>query len=401
MNRRVSLGLLIVALLLVGGAFYLGRPGPPAGGETLLHSATAARHAPPVLARNANVRAKNLILVVGDGMGLTHVAAAQIALRGPEGRLWMQTLPDTALVRTHSASNLVTDSAAGATALATGTRVANGVVSVDAQGAPLPTLFERARLRGLSAGLVTTGRITDATPAAFSAHAGQRNDELRIAQQQATGGMEVLLGCEPEWFLPRARGGKRTDGHDLLEAMRLSGYAVTLDPAALAPSSSGRLVGLFAEENRPSLATLTKTAIETLRHDPDGFVLLVESEETDSAAHNHQLDRLLRGMADLDESVRLALEFAKSDGDTLVVVTADHETGGMSLVESKAAGALGVKWTTGKHTAQPVPLYAWGPGAATFRGEIDNTGVHALLQSALWLDATAPAGSAAVTAPAP
>jgi alkaline phosphatase len=387
-NRFVTVALLLlVVVALVSGAFYIGRNGTvSANAESLAIGREVAR--PPMLPRVDAPRAKNLILIIGDGMGTTQVTAGRVALRGAGGILWLQTLPSGALVRTQSASSLVPDSAAAGTALATGVRVANGAVSIDPSGRPLKTLFERAREQGLAAGLITTTDIADATPAAFSAHVSSRKDELEIARQQATGGMEVLLGCGPEKFLPRSRGGERKDGVDLVDALRKSGYAVTLDPAALAPSGSGRLLGLFAEANRPPLPTLTKSALETLSHDPDGFVLLVENEEIDSASHNHQLGRLIRGMAELDEAVRVALEFAKADGNTLVVVTADHESGGMELVDSKTEGTLGVRWATGNHTAQPVPLYAWGPGAASFGGEIDNTEVHALLAKALGLDDT-------------
>jgi alkaline phosphatase len=175
--------------------------------------------------------------------------------------------------------------------------------------------------------------------------------------------------------------------------MRAAGYAIALEPAALVTPKSGKLLGLFEDTNRPPLATMTRVALETLARDSEGFVLLVESEETDSASHRHELPRLVRGMAELDEAVRIALEFAKADGRTLVVVTADHETGGMQLVETKVAGTLGVRWTNGKHTAQPVPLFAWGPGASRFDGEIDNTAIYGLLVETLGLNAERPGGA--------
>ncbi len=335
----------------------------------------------------AGTEAKNVILVIGDGMGLTQLAAARLALRGPDGALWIQTLPSAALVRTQSASALVTDSAAGASAMATGVRVANGAVSVDSSGRPLRNLFETARLRGLATGLVTTAEITDATPAAFSAHTKSRKEQSEIARQQSTSGVNVLLGCGPERFLSRSRGGVQPNGHDLVEAMRAAGFAVTLDPTALKASPSGRLLGLYADTNRPRLGTMASVALETLAADPDGFVIVIESEETDSASHRHELARLLRGMDELDEVVRVAIEFARADGQTLVVVTSDHETGGMQLLDRKVAGTLSVRWADGNHTAQPVPLFAWGPGASRFDGEIDNTAIHDLLVEALGLNA--------------
>lgn len=382
---------LVVVVALAGGAFFV-RNGrlPELPGAALTVGAPVPR--PPLLLPVAGDEPRNVILIVGDGMGFSQLAAARFALRGPEGILWMQTLPSAAIVRTQSASSLVTDSAAAATAMATGVRVANGAISVDASGRPLRTLFESARARGLATGLVTTADITDATPAAFSAHRALRRDKMEIALQQSTSGVDVLLGCGTDQFLPPSRGGKRPDGADLVEAMRSTGYAITLDPTALVPSPSGKLLGLFAEKNRPSLASMARAAIETLSADPDGFIVMIESEETDSASHRHELDRLLRGMEDLDEAVRIALEFAKADGRTLVVVTSDHDTGGMQLVETKDAGTLGVHWTNGRHTAGPVPLFAWGPGASRFSGEIDNTAVHDFLFEALRLDATPQVG---------
>ncbi|MGK2859354.1 MAG: alkaline phosphatase, partial [Thermoanaerobaculia bacterium] len=305
-------------------------------------------------------------------------------LRGPEGLLWIQTLPSTAIVRTQSSSSLVTDSAAAATAMATGVRVPNEVVSVDAAGKALRTLIESARARGLSAGMVTTTDLTDATPAAFAAHVTSRRDRTEIADQLAASGVEVMLGSGPDYFVPATRGGKRVRT-DLVESMREAGYSVALEPGALVTPKSGNLLGLFEDTNRPTLGTMTRVALETLSRDPEGFVLLVESEETDSASHRHELARLLRGIEELDEAVRVALEFAKADGHTLVVVTSDHETGGMQLVESRVPGTLGVQWANGKHTAQPVPLFAWGPGASRFDGEIDNTEIHALLVEVLGL----------------
>ena len=375
--------MLVAIATLAWGAFLFGRTRPsPRGAAYLSPGAPVAR--PAMLEPVDATAAKNLILIVGDGMGFNQVAAGRIALKGSNGLLWIETLPNGAIVRTKSASSLVPDSAAGGTAIATGVLVGNGAISLDASGRAIPTLFEEARRSGRSAGIATTARITDATPAAFSAHVKSRAEELEIAKQQAASGIELLLGCQPEKFLPRPRGGERNDGLDLVEQLRGSGYSVILDPAALVPSTSGRLLGLFSEAGRPPLGTFTRTAIDTLRHDPDGFVLLIESEETDSASHNHQLDRLIRGMRELDEAVRVALEFARADGNTLVVITSDHETGGLQLVETKEGNRMEVKWATGKHTGQPVPLYAWGPGASHFTGgEIDQTDVHALLERAL------------------
>lgn len=393
MSRRATIAIVFaVAATTAACATFAVHSGLLAVGDETVLTVGMRTVRPPVLAPVTGARARNVILIVGDGLGFTQLTAGRIALRGADGMLWMQTLPSSAIVRTQSASSLVTDSAAAATAMATGVRVPNTVVSVDAAGRPLRTLFEEARARGLAAGIVTTTDVTDATPAAFFAHVKARSDRLEIADQQAESGIEVMLGGGSEHFLPAARGGRQAHA-DLVEAMRASGYAVALEPAALVTPKSGKLLGLFAEANRPPLAEMTRVALETLARDPDGFVLLVESEETDSASHRHELPRLIRGIEELDEAVRIAIEFAKADGQTLVVVTSDHETGGMQLVESKVAGTLGVRWTSGLHTAQPVPLFAWGPGASGFSGEIDNTAIHGLLAKALGLEAKPPRGT--------
>ncbi|MCM2317167.1 MAG: alkaline phosphatase [Thermoanaerobaculia bacterium] len=392
MNRRTVIAIVfaVAAIAIACGALAVHSGLLAADNTTVLHVGTRTVR-PPMLAPVEGTRARNVILIVGDGMGFTQLSAGRIALRGPDGILWIQTLPSSAIVRTQSASSLVTDSAAAATAMATGVRVPNTVVSVDANGKPLRTLFEKARARGLAAGIVTTTDLTDATPAAFVAHVKSRRDRIEIADQQSASGIEVMLGGGPEHFLPVARGGRRVRT-DLVESMRAAGYTIALEPAALATPKSGKLLGLFEDTKRPPLSTMTRVALETLARDPEGFVLLVENEETDSASHRHELPRLIRGMQELDEAVRIALEFAKADGRTLVVVTADHETGGMQLVETKVAGTLGVRWINGKHTAQPVPLFAWGPGASSFAGEIDNTAIHRLLVEALGLEAEPPEG---------
>lgn len=393
MSRRAAIAIVsTVAAIAIACAAFAVHSGLLAADHTTVLNVGPRAVRPPMLAPVAGTHARNVILIVGDGMGFTQLTAGRIALRGPDGILWMQTLPSSAIVRTQSASSLVTDSAAAATAMATGVRVPNTVVSVDAAGKPLRNLFEKARARGLAAGVVTTTDLTDATPAAFVAHVKARRDRTEIADQQSESGIEVMLGCGPEHFLPVARGGRRVRT-DLVESMRAAGYSVALEPTALVTPKSGKLLGLFEDTNRPPLAAMTRVALETLARDPEGFVLLVESEETDSASHRHELPRLIRGIAELDEAVRIALEFAKADGQTLVVVTADHETGGMQLVETKLSKTLGVRWTNGKHTAQPVPLFAWGPGASGFSGEIDNTAIHELIVDALGLEAERPEGT--------
>lgn len=322
----------------------------------------------------------NVVLMIGDGMGVAHMTAARIAA----GRLEMERLPVGGFEATWSASDLVTDSAASGTAYATGQKTLNGAVSVSPSGEPLKTVLEYAEDRGMATGLVATSSITHATPAVFVAHVAGREDDLEIARQIASADVEVLFGGGRSFFLPRAEGGVRDDGANLLDVLR-GKMPVALSAEEFRElGDTDRAAALLAGEQPPpvrdrdpDLAELTGKALDILSRDEDGFFLMVEGSQIDWAAHENDHQWLVDEVLDFDRAVGVVMDFAERDGRTLVVVSADHETGGYALLD----GSLERRTVTephfacDHHTASMTPLLAFGPRSETFGGLGDNAAV--------------------------
>ncbi|MDR9418926.1 alkaline phosphatase [Gracilimonas sp.] len=321
---------------------------------------------------------KNIILMIGDGTGLAQISSGQIALVGPDGMLHMQTLPVAGFVKTHSSDNLITDSASGATAYSCGIKTYNGAIAVNPDVEVCKTILELAEEAGLSTGLVATSSITHATPASFAAHVEQRSMEEEIAYDFLDSGVEVFLGGGMEFFSADTR----SDSLDLLSEFQNEGYQLLVNDNELNTADNSKLLGLFANggfertEGEPSTTMMTKKAIEVLSMNEEGFFLMVEGSQIDWGGHGNDSDYVINEVQDFDDAVKAALDFAQQDGETLVIVTADHETGGMTLQRQTAEGdSLEIFWTSGYHTGVPVPIAAYGPYATEFMGWQDNTEV--------------------------
>lgn len=341
---------------------------------------------------------QNIIFMVADGAGIAYWSAARFRQPG----MAFATMPVVGLVDTRSASEKTTDSAAGASAYATGQRVYNRALSVRctsqqardaAQQAqdptacePIETLFEAARRRGMATGVVTTTSVIDATPAAFVAHAPERYLRTAIAEQFTRAELDVLAGAGRHRFA----GVHSATGQDLMQQLCSRAVCVrnAAEFAAYKPES-GPLVAVFPDENlpaaaarTPSLAQMTRTALNRLSRNPQGFVAVIETEHTDEFGHNqHPADDLAAEVIAFDEAIAVALEFARTHRNTLVVVTADHETGGLAL--DLAGDTLLTAYTTRQHSAEMVPLFAAGAGAERFAGVQDNARVGQLLLDAV------------------
>ena len=322
---------------------------------------------------------KNVILFIGDGVGPGQITVAK-QVRGEAFRIG--TMPVVGLYTTHCTDRAVTDSAAGATALATGVKTNYEAVSVDPKTlAPLRTVLEHAEERGKATGLVTTTRFWDATPAAFAAHAKHRDDPS-IPLQMLGAGVELIAGNGSELF------GKE-DRPPLDKLANANGYILITEPAQLAVAKGSKLLAVFPSQTRDldvpgaELPLLTRWAIDHLDDDRDGFFLMIEHEGTDSSSHQNQTPDLRKSLISFDEAVGVALDFAAKRGDTLVVVAADHETGGMRVSETKQLSRFRVEWSTTDHTGVIVPVFAYGPGAAAFAGLQDNTDVGKKLLDAV------------------
>lgn len=380
------------------------------------------------------VKPRNVILMIGDGMGLNQLISA----RAIKGRLNVEDLPYMGASMTHSLRNFVTDSSAGATVLASGYLIVNGEVGVHPDGKPVKLSTEYAREKGKWTGLVATCRVTHATPASMATHVKSRGSEDDIALQLAESGVDVILGggwdkflptrsqkvnadpvpgdpvadaepvSEQEWgprtllaSLPRSAAGRtlltaenpllwngvpygtRTDRRNLIEEMKTRGYRFVRTPQELqgiVAGPPGKLLGLFhsgpmpkASEGRtPGLSALARAALRVLSQSPSGFFLMIEGSQIDWGGHANDFDYAQREAADFDDAIGAVVQFLREEGlerETLLVVTADHETGGLSLnVNAQLPLGLEPKWSTTYHTAAPVPVFSAGPGAERFKG---------------------------------
>lgn len=394
---------------------------------------------------------RNVILLIGDGMGVSQITLGRLVLesrrddRREPSALELDRFEVAALVRTHSADSLVTDSAAAATALACGVKTNNDVVGLDAYGQKRPTILEIFRQHGKAAGLVTTTTITHATPAAFAVHVPDRDDETRIAEELLGSGVEVLFG-----------GGRAMFSAELRKKFQTKGYRIFEDRSSLSDSDKTPVLGLFSDENmrfeldrhgtgEPSLAEMTGKALDLLSADPDGLFLMVEGGRIDHACHGNDAASAAQDMLAFDEACGVVLAWAERAGQTLLIVTADHATGGMAILENADLHALdaftasfekmaqeiaggkkiedvfeehlpdpiqltkdelqqirqargryepantlakilstriGVAFSTHGHDGAMVPLFAHGPGSHNFHGVMDNTEIPGLILEA-------------------
>jgi alkaline phosphatase len=342
---------------------------------------------------------RRVILMIGDGMGAGQLEAASRYAHGAPGQLFMQSLPVQGVLDTGNLSG-ITDSAAAATTMATGVRTWNGAVGVDRDGQPVETLVETAQALGLASGIVSTASLPHATPAAFSAHEDARGSYLAIADDQALEVRpDVMLGGGAQFYLPVGPGSLRSDA-GLLAPLAQAGYQVVSTAAQLAaasPDVSPRLVGVFAPEHltyvldrglaspEPTLTEMSLAALEFLDRDAEGFFLMIEGARIDMASHGNDAARAVAETLAFDDAVRAVAEWAAGQDDVTLLVTADHECGGLRVVQPAPAGTLSqVAWRWGQHTNALVSIFGRGPGAAPFAAaRRDHTWVYAALEAQL------------------
>ncbi|MEX1333680.1 MAG: alkaline phosphatase [Candidatus Limnocylindrales bacterium] len=299
----------------------------------------------PATAEEPAAEAKSAILLVGDGMSLAQVYSAQIyAEEVLDGSLVLPSIADTAVTTTHSADSMVTDSAAAGTAIHAGHKVENGSINVLSDGAWTYTLGQAAREAGKSVGVLSTARITHATPASVYGHDADRDAENLFAEQMVEFMPEVALGGGARHFLPE---GKREDGRNLIDEMVGMGYTNVTNAEelrAVDTENTAHLLGLFTsshmsyevdrvngELDEPSLAEMTAVALDVLDNDPDGFFVSIEAGRIDHACHDHDITGSIWDTLAFDEAVRVALDYQAEHPEVLVIATADHETAGLSL----------------------------------------------------------------------
>lgn len=449
-----GLTVLVAAISLIALGAMLAAPGAQAGLRIKTEETETGR-------------ARNVVLLIGDGMGIAHVTAARIWAHGSPGRLNMESLPVTGFCTTHSSSDYVTDSAASGTAISCGAKTSNGAIGwtdpkIDPSGTsrPLQNICQLAAAAGKATGVVSTARVTHATPAVFFAHVTSRDNEAEIAAQLGDSPLQVALGggrglfYPPDMFDPETGAPcKGLAGRVVADELAADGWAVVHSAGQLGnidPATDPRpVLGLFemshmnyeadrAEDKlgEPSLAEMTEFAIRRLAQDPDGFFLMVEAARIDHASHANDARRAIADTIAFDQAVARARELCGED--TLIIVTADHETGGLALNGyTSLAGASGddllapigqgeharglIAWGSGPsgadarppagapadfphksayaapsatHTAVDVPVMAEGPGAERFAGFIDNVDIATGMAAAMGLRFDDPANLA-------
>ena len=289
----------------------------------------------------AQAEVKNVILLVGDGLGIGQIDMTRYMAGDKDHELELMKLPETGIMMTSSTEG-VTDSAAAGTAMATGHKVYNGAIAMNENGAELDSVLDFAQVRNKATGVLSTNTVTDATPAAFIASVEDRGMGGEIAKQAIANGVDVMLGGGREDFM------EEEAGENLIAKAKENGYQYVSDKTQLEKviAMDGKLLGLFNDSymnyvndrddvgsNEPSMEAMTKKALEVLSEDEDGFFLMAEGARIDHASHAADVPGVVAETLDFDASVKYAVDWAKENGDTMVVVVADHETLGFSVTE--------------------------------------------------------------------
>ena len=321
--------------------------------------------------KNAPTAPKNVVVMIGDGMGPAQVYSLILTSKGKTS---FERFPYTGFSITKSASNEITDSAAGGSAIANGNKTNNGVVGMTSDSIPVPSMLEILAEKGKKTGVVVTCSVTHATPADFIAHnISRKNNEeiaLEISDKEK---LDVLFGGGKKYFT------ERKDNEDLIEKMWKKGWNI-YDSLPQITDNNARTMVLTcrkhmkkASERGDYLPKATAKALEMLDNEK-GFFLMVEGSQIDFACHDNDSATMVDEMRDFDQAINVVLDFAEKDQNTLVIVTADHETGGLSIIDPEGKYTkTNFHFSTGSHSAVFVPVFSYGPGAERFSGVMDNT----------------------------
>ena len=317
---------------------------------------------------------KNVILMIGDGMGVSQVYAA---LTANMGKLELERSQYVGFSKTYSADKYITDSAAGGTAIACGVKTNNGSIGLDADGNPAKSLLEYAQENQMLTGVVVSCDVTHATPAAFVAHQANRNMVEEIAQDFANSELDVFIGGG------KSRFDNRADSVNLLDQLTEKDFQIAFTMEEAQKVTSGKLAALLAEEHPaqyPERGELlpegVQLAIDLMKDSEKGFCLMVEGSQIDWGGHANDTEYINKEMLDFDRAIKVAFDYADQDPHTLVIITADHETGGMAIVGGDfETGEVKASYVTGGHSAVMVPVFAYGAQAGKFSGIYENTDI--------------------------
>lgn len=334
------------------------------------------------LAQQGNLPAKNIILLVGDGMGAAQIYAG---ITANKGTLNIERCTHVGFHKNQASDEYVTDSGAGATAFAIGLQTYNGAIGVDSTKKPCVTILETAESNGKSTGLVATCSITHATPASFIAHQPSRSMVEEIAADFLKTDIDVFIGGGRKHFV------QRKDGKNLVAELKTKKYQIANSIEEVEKISSGKLAAFLADEEQAKISEgrgdqllkSTQTALKILSQNKKGFFVMIEGSQIDWGGHGNDTQYIINEMLDFDKAIGAALDFAEKDGNTLVVVTADHETGGFAIINGNMkTGMVEGKFSTTSHTGVMIPVFAYGPGAEAFSGIYPNYSIYHKMMNA-------------------
>jgi len=333
---------------------------------------------------SAQKRPRNVIFLIGDGMGLAQIYAGMVA-NGDS--LQLERCRYSGFSKTYSANNFTTDSGAGGTALACGVKTKNGMIGMGPDSVSVTSILELSEKNKLSTGIVVACSVTHATPASFIAHQVNRDMNEEIAGDYLKSDIDVFIGGGRKYFEDR------TDGRNLTNELKAKKYQIAYNLNDVKAIKSGKLAGLLYEDQNPGmpergsmLPDATKTAIDILANNKKGFFLMIEGSQIDWACHDNNSVQMIKEVLDFDQTIGHVLDFAKKDGNTLVIITADHETGGLSILNGKfSSDKMNALFSTKNHSGVPVPVFAFGPGAENFSGFMENISFKAKIQKLLKL----------------
>ncbi len=316
---------------------------------------------------------KNVILMIGDGMGISQISAAMIS---NNWQLELERCTDFGYIKTYSANALITESAAGATAFSTGQKTYNGAIGVDTDTNDLVTIFELLDQKNYLTGLIATSSIVHATPAAFYAHEAYRKWYDNIAMDLKNSKVNAFAGGGIDFFT------KRKDSIDLISEWKKEGFVLLDNPSNLDQHTDKRVGYLGAPDGMPRvldgrgdfLMQSTESMLRRFESINRPFMIMIEGSQIDWGGHANDGEYIRTEMLDFNASIKSVLDFAEKDGETLVVITADHETGGFSITGG-SIDSLTYGFTSGQHTPVLIPVFAFGPGSDKFSGIYENTGI--------------------------
>ncbi|MFI3239100.1 MAG: alkaline phosphatase [Bacteroidales bacterium] len=327
---------------------------------------------------NKSEEVRNVIYLIGDGMGLAQASMAMV--ESGYDSISFDRAENIALIKTYSSNNRVTDSAAAGTALACGEKTNNGMLGLTADMDTCISMSAKASAKGKATGLVVSCTVQHATPAAFYAHVESRNSYELIAEQLVNSTIDLAIGGGESYF------NKEVDGVKLIDIAQAKGFNIARNFDELEAVEDGRILALFEQGHIKSMADgrgdflpkATVAALEILSKNENGFLLMVEGSQIDWVCHGNDAEGTLAEVMDFNDCVNIAMDFADNNPGTLVVVTADHETGGLSLVSgdadfSKADSGVNYKYATTGHSGILVPVYLYGAGADQINGIMENT----------------------------